>query len=160
MKKRRLWTLGIGSVVAVFIFVACGGGGVSTSAPARDSTAKSAQAGTPAPPAASEPAEGTTSRPAQPGDGIISADSSPASLTGYTWEVTTIDDNGAKPALVVDANGVPHVAYMLEDMPGFVNYAVLGDGAGPASCGRGLPGPWPVVIIPRNLPAGAENDPI
>ena len=36
-----------------------------------------------------------------------------------------MDDNGAKPSLAVGAQGTPHIAYMLEDMPGFVKHAVL-----------------------------------
>jgi hypothetical protein len=36
-----------------------------------------------------------------------------------------VDDNGAKPSLAVGPLGTPHIAYMLEDTPGFVKHAVL-----------------------------------
>ena len=36
-----------------------------------------------------------------------------------------MDDNGAKPSLAVEPQGTPHIAYMLEDRPGFVKHAVL-----------------------------------
>lgn len=45
--------------------------------------------------------------------------------SNYLWTFQTLDDRGAKPSLAVGPNGVPHVAYMLEGMPGFVKYAVL-----------------------------------
>ena len=38
-----------------------------------------------------------------------------------------MDDNGAKPSLAVNRDGVPHIAFMLEAMLGFVKYALLGD---------------------------------
>ena len=43
----------------------------------------------------------------------------------YDWEVSTVDDNGAKPSLAVDSEGAPHIAFILEAMPGFVKHAVL-----------------------------------
>ena len=65
MKKKRLWTLGAGFIVAAFLFVACGGG--STSTPARVPTATSAQAATPVPTAVPEPTEVPATAPTRPG---------------------------------------------------------------------------------------------
>jgi hypothetical protein len=48
-------------------------------------------------------------------------------LSKFVWEISTVDDNGAKPSLAVNSDGVPHIAFMLEAMPGFVKHAVLGD---------------------------------
>ena len=45
--------------------------------------------------------------------------------TGFTSVIDTVDDNGAKPSLAVDGDGVPHIAYLIEAMTGFVNHAVL-----------------------------------
>ena len=42
------------------------------------------------------------------------------------WDVLDIDE-GVKPALALDSGGIPHVAYMLEKLSGFVKGAVLRD---------------------------------
>ena len=68
--------------------------------------------------------DGATSTP------LATRTSSPTSAptpssTRYVWEITTLDDNGAKPSLAVEPQGTPHIAYMLEDMPGFVKHAML-----------------------------------
>ena len=118
VRIRRMWVMGIALVAGIFLFAACGGGGsatttapVSTSVPVSTESpsptvipsAPSASPATPAPSAAEEPDD-------------------PA--TGYTWELAVVDTNGAKPSLAVDADGNPHIAYILEAMPGFVKYAV------------------------------------
>ena len=40
------------------------------------------------------------------------------------WEIRDVDE-GVKPALALDSQGIPLVAYMLEDLQGFVKGAVL-----------------------------------
>ena len=89
------------SVGVAFIAAACGGGG--------DPTPTATPAITPT------PAVGNTPTPAQ--------DAPTASR--YSWEVSIVDSNGAKPSLAVDSQGTPHIAYMLEARPGFVKHAVL-----------------------------------
>ena len=120
---KRLWALMVLSVAATFIVAACGGGratstptstpGGGVSTPVVESTPT--QEPTPSP----EPVPTATPTPPQETPGGSSA---PASR--YSWEVSTIDDNGAKPSLAVDPQGTPHIAYMLEAMPGFVKHAV------------------------------------
>ena len=116
MKIKRLWALAIGSVLAAFLFIACGGG---ASAPTLSEVPSDTVApGRTPSPTGPEATEVPTQTPARPSEGAN---------TGYTWVIETIDDNGAKPSLAVDSNGVPHIAFMLEAMPGFVKYAVLGE---------------------------------
>ena len=109
MKKKRLWVLVIGSILGAFIFIACGGD--STATPVSETTA------TPLP---------TTQVPAStPTPVAQGSDQGTATAgTGYTWVIETVDDNGAKPSLALDGSGVPHIAYLLEAMPGFVKHAV------------------------------------
>ena len=110
MKIKRLWVLGIGTVLASFLFVACGGGGASAPTPTNV-------------PNISGPTEVPASASVQPSEG------STGTTTGYTWVIDTVDENGAKPSLAVDDNGLPHIAYVLEAMPGFVKHAVPNGGA-------------------------------
>lgn len=44
----------------------------------------------------------------------------------YSWTVSTVDETGANPSLAVRPDGTPHIAHMLEALPGFLNHAVLG----------------------------------
>lgn len=111
MKKRRLWALGIGTAVVAFLFVACGGGSSSTSVPQSTTTQSPTAAATPAPGSGATPA-------------TSASNGASATAVGYTWQVNTVDDDGAKPSLALDADGLPHIAYILEAMPGFVKYAV------------------------------------
>ena len=37
-----------------------------------------------------------------------------------------MDSNGSKPSIAINSDGTPSIAYLLEDMPGFVKYASLG----------------------------------
>ena len=119
MNIKRIWVLGILSVVGAFLFVACGGGGSTTPtlvptpvadsgpAPARDGAAGDGPAQPTEPAATQEP----------------TADQADASAA-YAWQIETVDTNAGKPSLAVDANGVPHIAYILEAQPGFVKYAI------------------------------------
>ena len=42
------------------------------------------------------------------------------------WIITDIDE-GIKPVIDLDTNGVPHIAYMDESFSGWVRHAVLAD---------------------------------
>ena len=149
MNKRRIWVLGIGSVLVAFLFVACGGGGEATTSPAATASptplaVKDAEATpTPAPTqaAATTPADSASNGPS-------------ASATRYIWQVDTVDSNGSKPSLAVDANGVPHIAYMLEAMPGFVKYAIAGgDGWDISTISTGyLYGPLDIQVSQQGAP--------
>lgn len=120
---KRFWILGIALIAGVFLFAACGGSSTATSV----STPSSVPATTDTPGTTITSSESTptkeapeTSTGGEPSD----ADADTGTVTGYTWQLETLDTNGAKPSLAVDANGVPHIAYILEAMPGFVKYAV------------------------------------
>ena len=107
---KRIWTLGLLSIAAAFIVAACGGddGDAPTAAPTQGSTASGGAASVP-----TEESERT------------SAPSPVVKASRYSWDISTVDDTGAKPSLAVDSEGTPHIAYMLESMPGFVKHAVL-----------------------------------
>ena len=117
VRIKRFWVLGIAMVAGLFLFAACGGGSESTQAPSPTSvpaaTSSPSSTGTPS-------GQTTTAETPAPATG----DEPTGTVTGYTWQLDTIDTNGAKPSIAVDGNGVPHVAYMLEAMPGFVKYAI------------------------------------
>ena len=121
MRIKRAWVLGIALLAGAFLFVACGGGSTATSTPVPAATATPvpAAADTPSPtgPSAGQSTTGQTTEPPIAGQPS-------GTVTGYTWQLDTVDTNGAKPSLAVDADGVPHIAYLLEAMPGFVKYAV------------------------------------
>ena len=55
----------------------------------------------------------STPTPAHPG----------ATGAAFTWNIEEVDE-GVKPALALDSAGTPYVAYMLEDLQGFVKVAV------------------------------------
>ena len=108
---RRLgWPL-ILLVGILFISAACGGGD--------DPTAT----GT-APPAT------PTQTPTEAVPDDAPSPTSPAEVSSgrYDWEIATVDGNGAKPSLDVDNQDNPHIAFMLEAMPGFVKHSVLRGG--------------------------------
>lgn len=117
MRTKRFWTLGVALVAGLFLFTACGGNSVATQAPIPTSV--------PAANTSTSPA-GTSSGQSTTGEtpGPTTADEPSGTATGYSWQLDTVDTNGAKPSLAVDANGIPHIAYLLEAMPGFVKYAV------------------------------------
>ena len=103
MKPVRI--LGLLSIATAFVVAACTGSdrldATATPTPTRESVA------TVSPISSSE----VTSSP---------------TAARYSWEISIIDDNASKPSLAVDSQGTPHIAYILEDMPGFVKHAVLG----------------------------------
>ena len=121
MKIKRLWALAIGSDLAAFLFIACGGGGASAPTPSEVPSDTVAPGRTPSP-TGPEATEAPSQTPVLPTELPAGAN------TGYTWVIDTVDDNGAKPSLAVDDNGVPHIAFMLESMPGFVKHAVQVEG--------------------------------
>lgn len=43
---------------------------------------------------------------------------------GQSWQFFAVD-NGVKPALDLDSNGIPHISYMLESHSGYVKHAIL-----------------------------------
>ena len=102
---RRFKVLGALSVATAFIVAACGGD---------DESAYAA-----APAAAPSTLADITS--------TLTPESDPNSR--YVWELSVVDDNEAKPSLALDPGGTPHIAYILEAMPGFVNHGVLGSDA-------------------------------
>ena len=118
MKKKRLWTVVIGSILGALLFVACGGGSAATTLPG-----VSPEDDTTSPETAPAQVPASTPTPVdQSGD-----EATTAPATGYTWVIDTVDLRGAKPSLAVDRDGVPHIAYLLEAMPGFVKHAVPSD---------------------------------
>ncbi len=48
--------------------------------------------------------------------------------SGQEWQILTVDE-GVKPSIAVDADGLPHVAYMLEAIPGYLRHAILPAGS-------------------------------
>ena len=125
MVKRRLLGLALFSTVVTLIAVACGGDPTPASSPTPPPTATSA------PSTESSPQATATAPSATSGAGAEAATETPTdgeaqTVARYNWEITQIDSEGAKPSLAVDASGTPHIAFMSEDMPGFVKYAVLG----------------------------------
>lgn len=112
---RRIWALGLLTIAAAFIVAACGGddGDTPTAVPTQAATAPG---GTTPPP---------TERLSPTAEPQSTAAPLPQVTTArYSWEISTVDDTGAKPSLAVDSAGTPHIAYLLESMPGFVKHAV------------------------------------
>ena len=129
MKLKRKWTMGIIATVSVLILAACGGESTPTSpiAPRADLVSPTVAAQTPTAiltVVAEIPVRSTVTSlaPAQETVPVSSDDSS-----RFIWEISTVDDNGAKPSLAVNRDGVPHIGFMLEAMPGFFKHALLGD---------------------------------
>ena len=111
MPNKRLGRLGLIVGAAALLAVACGGGDGDDSVTASQPTV--------APTATASPADPTS-------------DSNPGAATTagkYTWEVSEVDGAGAKPSIAVGASRTPYIAFMSEDMPGFVKSAVLHAGA-------------------------------
>lgn len=67
---------------------------------------------------------GETSTPAVQEQASTTAE--PLAPPTYSWEFTEVDSNGSKPSIAINSDGTPSIAYLLEDMPGFVKYASLG----------------------------------
>jgi len=134
MTLKRQYKVGFLSAVAVFIFAACSGGATSSPAaaprPTDAPTGGLAEAAEPAE-AAAAVLESTKTGPASvataSGETVKTAvRSSDGDSARFSWEVSTVDTNGAKPSIAVDSQGVPHLAYILEALPGWVKYGVLG----------------------------------
>ena len=79
-------------------------------------------AGSPAP----SPTEPPTPQPTKAPDTTAPTEPSESDAGKYVWEVSQVDEMGAKSSLALAPDGTPHVAYILEDMPGFVKHSVLG----------------------------------
>ena len=159
MKNKRLWALVIGSVLATFLFIACGGGSTATAVPADSPTQVPVPTPTPVPQESgdttvqdTDPTQVAeeTHTPTTQSNGEATA--TPA--TGFTWVIDTVDDNGAKPSLAVDGDGVPHIAYLIEAMTGFVNHAVLdGNGWDISTVSTGyLYGPLDIQLSQQGVP--------
>lgn len=138
----RIWALGLLSVGAAFVVAACGGGTSTapTATPAGDTT----------------PAVGSTPTPSP-----LATEGAPgASSARYSWEVFTVDDDGAKPSLAIDAQGTPHIAYILEALPGFVKHAVLDGNAWDISTvSEGyFYGPLDILVDEQGVPHIAWHD--
>ena len=147
MLVKRNWTIGILSVVAAFIFAACGGSSASTPIPTSTSTFAATSPPTPA----AEPTEATEPTKALSSE---SAAGAPATDARFIWEVSNVDDAGAKPSLAVDPQGAPHIAYILEANPGFVKHAILGpDGWDISTVSTGyFYGPLDIKIDQKGVP--------
>ena len=104
---KRFWILGIALIAGVFLFAACGGSSTATSV----STPSSVPATTDTPGTTITSSESTPTEEApEASTGGEPSDADTGTVTGYTWQLETLDTNGAKPSLAVDANGVPHIA--------------------------------------------------
>ncbi len=77
----------------------------------------------------------------------------------FVWDVRDIDE-GVKPALALDSQGIPLVAYMLEDLQGFVKGAVLkGNGWDITTVAEGyFYGPLDLAIGPDDVGHVAYHD--
>ena len=117
LKKARYIALAAAAVVAISA-VACGGT-PSPATPIVPSTVAPAGPAVASPTV--QPAATATQAP------VPTPTLEPTSVTGtgsaFTWMIEDVDE-GAKPALALTSDGVPYIAYMLEDMPGFVRNAV------------------------------------
>ena len=105
---------GIGIIIGVIALLALACGGDDTPSPTAIQPTSSPVATT-APNAATATQESVTGTTTPPATGA----------ERYFWEVSEVNDTGAKPSIAVDASGKPYIAFMSEDMPGFVNTAVL-----------------------------------
>ncbi len=118
MAKSRLWGVALISTVVTLIAVACGGDPTPSSPTTSESTPPlAATSGPSTQPSPEGAAPAATEAPQRGGAQTVAR---------YNWEITQVDGEGAKPSLAVDPSGTPHIAFMSEDMPGFVKYAVLG----------------------------------
>ena len=116
MPNKRLGGLGVVIGAIALIAVACGG---SASPAATAIQPTSTPVATTAPSAPPSPPESTAEPTSPPTIGTAR----------YTWEVSEVDGDGAKPSIAVDASGTPHIAFMSEDRPDFVKSAILNNGS-------------------------------
>ena len=112
MVRRSLGILGLLALIGLII-AGCG----EQAAPTPTSTTTVAPAPTVT---ATTPTE-ATSTPSSP---LETVEVPSAAAARYSWDISTVDERGAKPSIAIDAQDVPHIAYMLEAMPGFVKHAV------------------------------------
>ncbi len=70
-----------------------------------------------------------------------------------SWAITSVGV-GVKPAIDVDINGIPHIAYMLESTPGFIKHAVLDNNSFVSETIQEAYyyGPLDIAIGPHNRP--------
>lgn len=74
------------------------------------------------------------------------------------WTATVIGE-GVKPVLALDPAGMPGVAYLLEDLQGFIAYASLADGWEIETVTEGyFYGPIGLAYTPRGIPYIAYHD--
>ena len=119
-KNARYIVMAVGVFVAIVAF-ACGGTS-PTASPVPTATSAPAAAA-PASPTAQPAATATQAPAVVPTAGPTAATSVTSAGGAFTWVIEDVDV-GAKPALALTSDNVPHVAYMLEAMPGFVKNAV------------------------------------
>ena len=117
---RYLW--GLGALIAV-VATACGASATSTPLPGPSPTSASTEATATPNPSPTARLAATTPEATPAATGGPSALQAPESL-GLTWEILDVDD-GVKPAIALNSEDIPFVAYMLEARPGFVKNAVL-----------------------------------
>ena len=130
MKSRgvRLTILGATVLVAA-LAVACGGGTsaamTATTQPSPTATSDALPTATeqPSPTATTRLSPTATTRLSPTATSEPVGEPSPGQTRSLTWEIVDVD-SGTKPALALTSDDVPHVAYMLEAMPGFVKSAV------------------------------------
>jgi len=153
MRIKRAWILGIALVAGAFLFVACGGGSTATSSPTPAPVPAATDNPNPTRPSAGQSTTEETTEPTIAGQ-------TAATVTGYTWQLDTVDTNGAKPSLAVDADGVPHIAYLLEAIPGFVKYAVPNnDGWDISTIATGyFYGPLDIQVSSQGVPQISYHD--
>ena len=150
----RTTILGLAFLATALVIAACGGTATATRAPTAVPADTSAQAPTGSPTATAQPAspsptstETTSSRPSE-------------TAAAYVWAVSEVDSLGAKPSLDVGPDGTPHIAYMLEDMPGFVKHAVPAPGGwGTSTIATGyFYGPLDIAVGSDGTPHVAWHD--
>ena len=161
--KRHLTVQTIGLVATVLLVaaaVACGSCdpdpiATASASPSSPPTATATTLPLPRidPTSTSAPGQNPTipSQPAVPEQGQLPVSSAAGTL--FDWRVDDIDE-GTKPAITVNAAGVPSVAYMLEAIDGFVKNAQL------------LNGSWNITTVsegyfygPLDVDTGADGQP-
>ena len=113
--KHRYLAAGMGIVVGSLVVAACGG---SNPTPTPRPAATAAPTATSAP--QQSPSATPTEAPARPAPGGVAF--------AFDWQVEDVGE-GAKPALALASDGSPRIAFMVEDLGGFVKYAERDGGA-------------------------------
>lgn len=133
-RKRMLIPVGVSAVG--LIVAACGGSSSSSTPQPPPATATPTLA--PRPAATPTPVPATRAPSPSPASGptaTAAPTTAPAGPAAFKWSFERVD-RGTKPALALTSSGTPYVAYMLEDMRGFVKNAVRKSG-----------GSWDVATI-------------